>query len=848
MIEYFQLGVAIKMVDGISNEVSSIGAALDELSTKIPPIGAAVTHFEGSISSLKKAALIGGLLTPLILGAANFESSLSELKAVSGATTEQMQLMSAAAIEAGLNSKFDPAESVAGLTALTSAGRDATQAVEDLEPTLALVAASADRLSTDAAAGDIAATATVFEAKAQKVADTMITMANISTFAVDEIGAAWRGVNQIQGMAGQDINEMAAVMSALKQSGQTAIGAGEKTRMALTSLLTPSKKAREELTNLGVSVYDQHGKFRSMVDIFADLDRATSRLTDTEKNRKLELILMTEGLSAFNAISSVGITKVREWTREFENSEGAVQRFADTQLDNLSGKLTILQGNVSTLGVLLGQALIPPLTDTTVAITEMLSPTLKWLQTNPEVASWIVTTAGGIAVLYGLSAAIQGAVATGYALVGAYQILRSSALAAAIGQTILSAATLNGSGVIAGLGAVMTATGLTEIWWTAVNYGLSAAIWTTTTPLAAATAAVWAFNAALFANPLTWIIGGVVALGAALVGLVYYWDAIGAASSSAISWMGAGIDELTAAASVGFDDIKSRGVAAWEFVSTTWSEAPAWARGLVALVATALFPIPAAFAWAAVAAYNYRTEIESGLKQGWKNVAETAEEIWPGIGASISSGLEIAWDSIPSRSEIEEIAGAAFAGLADGVVYGVGAAYEALWSSWSAFREEVYTAGAGFIDAFSQGVVDGGSAALEAVKSVLERIGNFLPHSDADEGPLSTLTASGRALITTFASGMESEQPDLLSTISNIFAPIDLSIPMPDFQFAGSGSPISGGVAPPVGIFFNFENMIGEVNYDGTTRSGRGIDLAGIIADAIKKELSNIQNEEDKEK
>jgi len=45
----------------------------------------------------------------------------------------------------------------------------------------------------------------------------------------------------------------------------------------------------------------------------------------------------------------------------------------------------------------------------------------------------------------------------------------------------------------------------------------------------AATAATWLFNAALWANPITWIVVGIIALGVALAALVYYWDDVKAA-------------------------------------------------------------------------------------------------------------------------------------------------------------------------------------------------------------------------------------------------------------------------------------------------------------------------------
>ena len=50
--------------------------------------------------------------------------------------------------------------------------------------------------------------------------------------------------------------------------------------------------------------------------------------------------------------------------------------------------------------------------------------------------------------------------------------------------------------------------------------------WLFTTGISTAATAVWAFAAALFACPITWIVVGIAALIAGLVGLVYYWDQV----------------------------------------------------------------------------------------------------------------------------------------------------------------------------------------------------------------------------------------------------------------------------------------------------------------------------------
>ena len=63
--------------------------------------------------------------------------------------------------------------------------------------------------------------------------------------------------------------------------------------------------------------------------------------------------------------------------------------------------------------------------------------------------------------------------------------------------------------------------------------------------------------------------------------------------------------------------------------------------------------------------------------------------------------------------------------------------------------------GAALNDAFASGIQSNASVTGEAFSSSLQTVSRQLPHSDAEEGPLSRLTASGRALTDTFASGMD---------------------------------------------------------------------------------------------
>ena len=60
------------------------------------------------------------------------------------------------------------------------------------------------------------------------------------------------------------------------------------------------------------------------------------------------------------------------------------------------------------------------------------------------------------------------------------------------------------------------------------------------------------------------------------------------------------------------------------------------------------------------------------------------------------------------------------------------------------------------LTAFANGIKAAIGNALAAVRSAASKLRSYMPGSDAEKGPLSDITASGAALMDTFAKGMES--------------------------------------------------------------------------------------------
>ena len=110
---------------------------------------------------------------------------------------------------------------------------------------------------------------------------------------------------------------------------------------------------------LGVSVYDSEGNMRSLNDILGDLNASMDGMTSQEKANIISQIFNKTDLSAVNALLGNTGDTWDELQQSIVNSGGAAQQMADTQLDNLSGQLTLLKSALEGLAISFGEILMP---------------------------------------------------------------------------------------------------------------------------------------------------------------------------------------------------------------------------------------------------------------------------------------------------------------------------------------------------------------------------------------------------------------------------------------------------------------------------------------------------------
>lgn len=215
-------------------------------------------------------------------------------------------------------------------------------------------------------------------------------------------------------------------------------------------------------------------------------------------------------------------------------------------------------------------------------------------------------------------------------------------------------------------------------------------------------ASVWSFTSALLANPITWVVVGIVALIAALVLLWQNWDSVVAFIKGL------------------WDGFVNGIINGFNWIIDKITNMPAGFQVLLA----AIFPI---------------IGVPLLIYNNWESIVAFFTNVFNGAKTAVTNGI----NNIKS------------------FISGVPA--------W--FRQS----GAKIITTFVEGIKSMINKPAEIVKQGLAKVRKLLPFSDAKEGPLSTLTLSGRRVFETINTGMQKTKDLPAQTTEKAFKRINLN-------------------------------------------------------------------------
>lgn len=327
--------------------LSSLGSLVSGsgLSAALGGILKGVTAVGGALSAAGGFAVKTGMA---------FDSSMSQVAATMGLTVDEIGGMRDAAIKYGASTAFSATEAAQAMNYLALAGYDAEKAVDVLPSVLNLAAAGgldlayASDLATDAMA------ALGIEATSENLThfgDQMAMTASKANTSVAQLGEAILTVGGTANSLAGGTVELNTALGVLANRGIKGAEAGTHLRNMILSLSAPTDTARKALKKLGVQVTDTEGNLRPMNEIMAEFNAATEGMSETAKQKYLSKIFNKTDLAAVQALLAGCGEEWEELEANIESCDGAMQQMAETQLDNLSGDVTLLKSALESLGI-----------------------------------------------------------------------------------------------------------------------------------------------------------------------------------------------------------------------------------------------------------------------------------------------------------------------------------------------------------------------------------------------------------------------------------------------------------------------------------------------------------------
>lgn len=328
---------------------------------------------------------------------------------------------------------------------------------------------------------------------------------------------AFKEVGSIATAAGVDIAEQFAVIGSLSSTMEGG-DAGGRYKAFFENLGAASEK-------MGMKFTDSNGKALPMLQIMEKLQGKLGDLTSASASAKLMEAFGGEGAQVISSLA-----KDTDRLRNGMDKLGKVRGLEDAK--NMAMAMVDpwqqFGAAVEALRIAFGQALIPILTPLMAKLSGIAGSMTRWTQMFPNITRVIgivtLTILALIAAMSLLTFAIGAGRMVWLAMVTVWKVVQLMSLRTAAAFVLQK---------------------LVMLTYITVVYGLTAALGVVRGVMLMWQGAIWLVNAALLANPVAWIVIGVLALVAAVIAAVVYWDEWTAAlmNSEAFKWVS---DQLTA--------------------------------------------------------------------------------------------------------------------------------------------------------------------------------------------------------------------------------------------------------------------------------------------------------------
>lgn len=307
-----------------------------------------------------------------------FESSMSEVQAISGATGEDLKLLSDTAKEFGASTVFSASESADALKYMALAGWDAHQSTDALGGVLNLAAASGMDL---AKASDMVTdylSAFGMQAKdSAYFADLLAYSQSNSNTSAEQLGEAYKNCAANLNAAGQDIETTTSLLAMMANQGLKGSEGGTALTAVMRDMTAKMKDGAIAIGDTNVQVMDAEGNYRDLTDILKDVEKATDGMGDAQKATALASTFTSDSIKGLNLILNAGVSNAEDFEKQLRKCSGSAENMANVMNDNLEGDLKALNSAYEDLGITIYESATGSMREFVKEVTNDLMPAIK---------------------------------------------------------------------------------------------------------------------------------------------------------------------------------------------------------------------------------------------------------------------------------------------------------------------------------------------------------------------------------------------------------------------------------------------------------------------------------------
>jgi TP901 family phage tail tape measure protein len=388
-------------------KIAVAGENMKDFGSKVESAGKSLLPLSAAVSAVGVAGL---------KVATDFETAMSSVKAITGATGEEFELLREKAIDLGATTAFSSGEVAEAMTEMGKAGWSTQQILDGMSGVLDATAASGESLGSVATI--VADSITGFGLAASdsaRVADLLTQAANSGTIGITDLGESYKYIAPIAQSMGMSIEDVTTAISAMSMAGIKGSQAGTAIRTVLTNMAKPTDTVAAAMDNLGISITNSDGTFKSLNEIVTIMRTSFSGLTDDQKAYYATALAGKEGMSGLLSLLNLTQAEYDALSASMNNCSGVAGETAAVMQDNLQSKIEQMGGALESLAIKLADYVIPFLTKLVEKVTSAIDAFTNLspgVQKAVLVIGGIVAAAGPVLIIVGKIISAVGTIMT----------------------------------------------------------------------------------------------------------------------------------------------------------------------------------------------------------------------------------------------------------------------------------------------------------------------------------------------------------------------------------------------------------------------------------------------------